>query len=250
MSKLIIVGDSHTLAYAEAFNAAPDAYASPLGGGLGIAKLFPCNTALRPFFERTPEGGLRLLRADAQETLAQLLGRNQIIPNDPNVYLFSLANTTIFLRAPFWKHYRPWRTPTAGLRPLSDAVVEQLALDFFKYVIALFTELREMGVAAAVVEAPPVRQDEPAIAEMGVETVLEITRLSRGALIKALADLDVTVVRPPEDSCEDGSFIGDQGLLKPELWKRERSRDHHHANWKYGEMNLPRLLQTGAGLAR
>ena len=250
MSKLIIVGDSHTLAYAEAFNETPDAYVSPLAGGLGIAKLFPCNTALKPFFERTPEGGLRLLRADAQEILAGLLERDQIIPHDPNVYLFSLGNTTIFLRAAFWKQYRPWRTLAEGARPLSDALIEQLSLDFFKYVIALFAELKAMGVVAAAVEAPPVRFDEPAVAEMGVETVLEITRLSRAALVKALEAMDVPVIRPPHESCEDGSFIGDQGLLKKELWTRDRSRDHHHANWKYGEMNLPRLLQIGAGLAR
>jgi hypothetical protein len=248
-TKVVIIGDSHTLAYAEAYSAEPTAYPSPTAGGLGIAKLFAFNTALKPFYEPTPDGGLRFTKAEGRETLAQLIGREHFLPNDPNVYLLSLGNTTIFLRAPMWKTYRPWRVAGPKHQPLSDAVMRELSLDFFQHVVGLFRELKAIGVNAAAVEAPQVRADEPTTAYIDPEGILEITRLCRGALFEALEAMDVPIVRSPQEARED-SYEGEQGFLRQDLWKRERGRDHHHANLDYGKIQLPRLLQRAGELAR
>ncbi|KQS57252.1 hypothetical protein ASG17_00485 [Brevundimonas sp. Leaf363] len=246
--KVVIIGDSHTLAYAEAYTSEPSAYASP-AGGLGIAKLFPFNTSLRPFY--VPEdGGVAFTHEGARETMTALIGRTAIVPNDPHVYLLSLGGTTVFLRAPIWKAFRPWRTSLKTTQPLSDATMTQVSLDYFKHVIDFFAALKAMGVKVAAVEAPQVRRDDPAVEYIGEAGVLEITRLCRGALFEALADLDVPVIRAPKEASEDDTHALDQGFLRRELWKRDRARDHHHANEAYGRIQLPRMLEQAGVLAK
>ncbi|RZJ97546.1 MAG: hypothetical protein EON88_02685 [Brevundimonas sp.] len=247
--KVVIIGDSHTLAYAEAYTSEPAAYPSPTTGGLGIAKLFPFNTSLRPFYV-PEEGGVAFTHEGARETMTQLIGRTYILPNDPHVYLLSLGGTTVFLRAPIWKKFRPWRVSKKDTQPISDATMKQVSLDYFKHVIEFFAVLKAMGVKVAAVEAPQVRRDDPALAYIGEEGVLEITRLCRATLFEALGDLDVPVIRAPKEASEDDSQALDQGFLRRELWKRDRARDHHHANEAYGRIQLPRLLEQAGALAK
>ncbi len=153
--------------------------------------------------------------------------------------------TTIFVRMEVWLRHRPWRVWRKGLLPLSDAVVREIALDHFAYVIAFFQALRALGIRFAALEAPPPRRDELSIPDIGSDALLEIDRLGRQAVAEALGAIGVAIVSAPDDAYEGAAGAG---FLRPDFYKIGRD-DFHHANVGFGRMMLPRAFAACAELA-
>ncbi len=159
--KLVITGDSHVIALSEAYRQNPAAYPSAAPGRTAVGRMFPFPTVLEPFFERQGDR-IILSDPDRRARLKNLIGREEFVAGDPNIYLFSMAlTTTVLVRLSVWHKFRPWRAAQKKTQSLSDTMMAKVSWSHSRHVIGFFTALQELGIRFAAVAPPPPRSDTP-----------------------------------------------------------------------------------------
>jgi hypothetical protein len=248
MRRLIVLGDSHVVALAQGYEAL-----EPRGVGFDgevlFLKLFDGPDNLFPFF-RADDDRIGFLDERVAAEVSAALGHPELRADDPHtVYALSMGvMTTLMVRLPDWKHAAP-AAAAAFLEKkrlkrqlVSEAVVQAIALDQQKHVLAFVEAAGALGLKCLIVAAPPLRADERATGRnRDIRVLLEVDRISRAVLTDAFTRLGAPVVQPPYEALLDG-------LLRPDL-RRIAPRDTHHGNGAYGALMLPRVIEAARRLA-
>jgi hypothetical protein len=243
MRRLLIGGDSHTVAIGRGLKVfTPEATDPQLSAAAFKLFEFPKTTA--PFFAFD---GQRITWT--VETMARnwalLSGAEDLAPDhlaDTTVAMCLGFTTTKFLRRRDWRRNSSWRLRQLKLGLVSDALIAEMGLDFFRYNIAFFAAGRALGLEMIAIEAPPVRADEQAISNGApAENILDIDKLVRAAVRAKLEALGVIVLSPPKAAYDKARF------LKPDYCKIKEN-DFHHANEAYGLIVLRQLYDTVGAL--
>ena len=253
MRRLVILGDSHVFALQNGFMA--------LGGeppqgfdSVTFLKLFNGADNLGPFFEAHPDR-IVFTGEGVTRNLARRLGQPALstADRDTTVFGFSMGlMTTIMVRSGDWALHAPasagasiaekWRRRYL----VSDAIVETIALDQQKHVLAFFTAAKAMGLRFMAISAPPLRADEHAIVRgRSANVIAAVDRLARSALTKAFAEMGVPVVLPlPETfvDTQDGRFMAAQ-------FRELGPGDTNHANEAFGAVMMPEVIRQALALA-
>lgn len=243
MRRLLIGGDSHTVAIGRGLKVfRPEATDPQLSAAAFKLFEFPKTTA--PFFAFDGER-IRWTVETMERNWALLSGAPDLAPDhlaDTTVAMCLGFTTTKFLRRRDWRRHSSWRLRALKLGLVSDALIVQMGLDFFRYNIDFFAAGRALGLEMIAVEAPPVRADEQAITNgAAAENILDVDKLVRAAVRQRLQDLGVIVLSPPKAAYDPQRF------LKTDFCKIKEN-DFHHANEAYGLMVLRQLYDTVGAL--
>lgn len=247
-----MLGDSHTVALGRGFALIEESRLERLfPGRITLAKLFSSPRVERRF-SFVDESGVWFRDDEAQRVLIDVTGRDRIARRESTIFAFSIGfTTTKFIRLPVWATHVPWRvTERQGRQLISTNVFERLVLHYSRHVLHFYKNVARLRVECVAIEAPPPREDDRAIVDLGVpaEIVLAVDRTFREILVAALKRLGVSVVRVPPSVCLSREWP----FLKPEFGQSGRS---HHANEVYGKIMIEHVLKElslfeGLGRAR
>ncbi|GAB4266201.1 MAG: hypothetical protein Kow0013_15110 [Pararhodobacter sp.] len=229
MTKLLIVGDSHTgalergrarLAEAGALPAGIDWIVVPLGTGAGMNQ---------PFW--TPH------RGRARLTQRGYRQRMPLIPPEDEVV------DAIGLSMPLWygrvlrglirSGVAPVGSGVAG-RPLSRALFAHVVRSDMAFILDLVAFLRDGGLPVFAIEPPGIFRDNRFLLSHGAGDLLALQSAIQAVQRKALAELGVPCVDlPPEATDETG--------LMRSAFRHEDPTDRHHANAAFGALMIRRI---------
>jgi len=241
--KLVICGDSHVVKLKAALNEKPESFSGQFPGEVKIGKLFSCPRILSPFF--TEEGEhIWFTRKEIGASFRALAGAQDF--DTETIYLLSMFFTnTILIRSSHWSTHLPSRVARPGRRAVSDAVMEAIVLEHFAHGIAFAEALSRRGVKVMALESPPPRKDDPALHRyLRPDDALEIDRLARLAMGRALKKLGIPVV-----AISDSAADPEDGFLAARYHATTHG-DFHHANSALGAMLLSDALKAAANFAR
>ena len=236
--KFAIIGDSHVSGIRKAL-AYDDIFGDDVKAHSIIAdRMFSFPRTLKPFFG-VDGATIRFSEPAATIRCAKLFGRDHLSAATAPLLVVSMAyTTTVFVRSGQWRRFRPWSVCGARHRPLSDAVVEAMALGHFEHILGFFAALKAIGVDCLALEAPPPRPDDPYIGRtISAEAVIVVDRIARRAVAKALGGLGVETVPNPVHRYG----LDRKGFLQERFWQKS-DRDYHHANADFGCFQLAAVL--------
>jgi hypothetical protein len=227
---LVITGDSHANAIGRAMVRYPLCIPSALRerhDQIVVKTILPGYRFLEDFF-LVEEQGVKLLHG-AAELLAEATGTDGVIRQGETIYGFSFGlNPTPLLRKKFWAEYT--LLPEASDKMfISQAAYREIVLNENKHVLHFARSIRELGVQALFLVAPPLRRamTERQASIASEFELLEIHRAYQHTMRTALSDIGISCVQPGETT--DAS-----GLLQPAFDNRA-TNDVHHANPEYGK---------------
>ena len=230
---VFVAGNSHTAALAKGAKLQGSAPAGMRFFGFGSGA-----TEITAFAERA--GDQVVMRdPDYAQKLRRATGSDTINTDHTWAIVMGTHNSRI-LRGPFWTGAAPSKLAAPGIRPVSDAVLDQIARDDQYHIQRFLQNLTTIGTRILVVSCPPLRRDSPMV-RRGIPTgpLLEVDRRARASLRDWLAARDIPFVAPPEGVTDE------DGFLLPDFAQTHTARgtpDPHHANAKYGALMVEKLV--------
>jgi len=252
MSRLVVLGDSHALALAEGFAQLKARGEEAFPGEVRFLPIFDGPDNLAPFFRRDGDG-IAFLGDRPAQGIIEALGAAMLSPEDRDtIYAFSMGlMITLLLRQGDWKRSTPssLAPATHGKRHrnlVSELLVEAMALENQKHVIDFARAVRQVGLRAFIIAAPPMREDDRAI-ERGrpAAVLLEVNRICRRALVRSYSEAGLRVLEPPPETYQDGDVLG---FMRSDL-RRLVGRDSHHGNAAYGEIMMRHVLALASSMS-
>jgi len=223
MTRLLVTGDSHAhavrwglLARQKAGDAPDFVRAKALGTGRHMRE---------PFFVRVGD----TIRFTIDEYKRSI---EAIWAADDRVYAFSMGmHTPSMFNHAMWQTKVPWRV-CEGLTPLSDAVVAEISLATWPYVLSFYETCLALRVRFFVIPCPPPRRSHPCIAR-GVKprTVIEVDRLFRQTMAAWFSERQISLLPLPEGLTDEDGFLRSD-------FEASYPGDHHHGNVIYGARML------------
>ncbi|PWE27440.1 hypothetical protein C4N9_17455 [Pararhodobacter marinus] len=230
---IFVAGNSHTVALAKGAQSVGASAAALQFFGFGSGAI-----EVTPFSRR--EGNRVVMRdRDYAQNLRRATGDDGIDASHVWAIVMGTHNYRI-VRGHFWGEAAPSALAGTQLRPLSDAVIDQIISDDQAQIRAFLENLLLIGARFLVVSCPPLRRDTPNIrAGMPTASLLDVDRRARASLLDWLDARDIPFVAPPEGVTDA------DGFLLPDFAQTHTpsgTPDPHHANAAYGALMLEKLV--------
>lgn len=235
--RLIITGDSHCVALKQGLHLLNEKTAD-LPDGMIVNALGNGYYMNMPFSEVDAEC-VKFTYPEYKKTF-EGFGIGEIGEhNDDMVFGFSMGlNSPPAFRDPMWRTYAPWSlSEQTGLKPVFSDVLPNLFLPKWRHIQAFLQSCIHLKVPFFVISGPPPKRTHDCIQKDGTDenVVLEVNRLYRKTVENWLTAQGVQVVHTPDEVLEDSGF------LAPEFHHPD-PEDQHHANAKYGEIYLKKIV--------
>ncbi|RYG75906.1 MAG: hypothetical protein EON59_17700 [Alphaproteobacteria bacterium] len=156
MSKAVVMGDSHSLALADAPGREFD--------GLDCFPWFSLPAMGEDFFTRDGKS-LRFARRFYTPRFQAIFGKRRFKGpwNDLRIGLVMGFATSRVIRDPSWMSYRPWSSPSRGTHKISSEAIKAIGVAQNRPIVDCFSAMRAIGAPIFAVSAPPLRRQEKAI---------------------------------------------------------------------------------------
>lgn len=244
--KLVVCGDSHSVALARGLVELGDEARSLFPGPVTALKLFSCPQTLQPFFE-VKDGGIDLQGAGMRDNFRELTGGVLLQPDAETVYALSLGFTTKALyRHACWSTSAPYNAPSPrGKTLISQAAMDEILRDHYQHQLAFLNACRALGVKFLVVGSPGPRLDDKVMRRAEHREVRRfVDQLARDYVARELDAQSIPYVLAPEETFTEPHR---GGYLRDEYCSRTPN-DFYHANGVYGAIMMRRVAQRARDL--
>ena len=224
---IVFTGESHLGAIRRGGTENPALTYWPLGAGGEVPTQFFRHAPETSSLHTTVKGWRN--RVYSRETLTF----------DGSLALVALSlplNTSRILRDYSWGTHVPWHLQkTQEETPLSDAVIQSLCEQDYRYAIAFIAALRDYGIPVVVLEGPHFFEHASYLKTRRFDVCSYIDATYRKAVRTKLAEMNVDVI---EQRPETLTALG----ATKAAYKHENPKDSHHANAKFGALVFKDLV--------
>lgn len=227
--KVLILGDSLTVALNQGYRQLKSAGTIPAGVDLSIRPLCGGAFLKTPFFVEK-EGVAHMVADEAVKNFPQLP-----LPGENPIYGFcGSLHTTRVLRGIDWSNHAPAEVATSEV-PISSALFEAIVEDDQKYILAFLDVLLGSGARLFVIESPRPFRHHPMFACARPEVLLHVDRAYRNFVRRELDRRNVPVIAVPE------ACIDPQGAML-DVYKHPNEKDFHHGNEAFGALMMAEVV--------
>jgi hypothetical protein len=238
---MIIVGNSHVAALKQG--------ADEIGGLDQVLKIAPFGDGAREYepFSSVINGQVVFTVEYSASILRKLTGMNAFDPTCTWGICMGTHNTRVY-DLPFWLKAAPSRIAKPGVRPVSDAVLNEIIEKEQRFRKVFLRQLMETGVKFFIVSAPSPRRDGSAVRRgISLATIKLVDRMARDHFRDWIAKHNVPIVEPPEETIDEEGFLRDEFAQKLDA---KGGLDPHHANSAYGKLMVQKILDRAEGFEK
>lgn len=232
--KIVVTGDSHTIALKRGLDMLIDREGMPLNHQIDIKQLGPGGGFVTPFF---------IDRGDfAEITNEKYLRRIKQLPfsTDQGRYEYygicgPLYSNRIWAKKNCWQEYTPFINQ-GDHAPISTSLLRHVVLQEQRYTMQLIELLQRLNVKVFVIEAPKPFRHHAIMEVVDPSTIAYIDSFYRKVMQDCLMAKNVPVVNIPNDCYDSDGFM-------LEKFRHENPADPHHANNEFGAIMIKEIIK-------
>lgn len=235
--KVLIVGDSLTVALKEGYRKLRSSAQFPTDLDLSIVPLCGGAYLRMPFFIEK-DGVALMTAAEAAKNFPQLP-----LAGEPPIYGFcGSLHTTRVLRDIDWSKHAPVEVATTEV-PISSGLLEEIIYEDVKYVIAFLDVLMRSGASQFVVESPRPFRHHPMFTRARSDVLLCVDRAYRGLVRREMDRRNIPVVSVPAECLDaEGAML--------DIYKHPNEKDFHHGNEIFGTLMMVQVIEHLSTLSK